>query len=132
MAERELKRMVYLRFGNVEGSGAPLRSYNKIASIMNKWPMTVHSALKRWEQNGRTAYDGRAKNGVHMKNKMRLQGPIKDFLLKKETLDEWSGHGLMNRCILLEKSKGVKVSWQVLRNFYVRNGVKYLFSNYAY
>ena len=67
-----------------------------------------------------------------MKKKSVLQGPLKDYLLSKETLDKWSGHCLTNRCILLEKAKGVKVSWQVLRNFYIKNGVKYLASNYAY
>jgi len=48
-----LKRMVLLRCGNLEGTGVAIRSYNMITSIMQKWPTTVHSALRRWEQNGR-------------------------------------------------------------------------------
>ena len=83
VAERDLKRMVYLRFGNLEGTGEPIRSYNEVAEVLRKWPMTVHSALKRWERNGKKALDGRAKNGQHMKQRAILQGPIKDFLLNR-------------------------------------------------
>jgi len=98
---------------------------------MKKWPMSVFNALKRWERD-KTKLDYRADNGSHMKKKQKLQGRIQDYLLSKQTLDDWSGLGLETRCILLDSAKGIKVSWQVLRNFYIRHGVKYLFSNYAY
>jgi hypothetical protein len=94
VADRELQRMVFLRFGNIQGTGVPIRSYNHIAIIMRKWPMTVHSALRRWYQHGQKTYDGRVNNGQHMKKKSVLQGPLKDYLLSKETLDKWSGHCL--------------------------------------
>ena len=64
--------------------------------------------------------------------KAKLQGATKDFLLSKQTLSDWAAHGLEERCTLLEISQGVRVSWQVLRNFYRKNGVRYLFGNYAY
>ena len=132
VTDLEVKKMALLRFGNPIDTSRTCMSYQDIGKRVRRPAMTVHSVLRRWLFHNRTKYDGRINNGQHVAAKAKLQGEVKDFLLSKQTLSDWAQHGLEDRCALLETSKGVKVSWQVLRNFYKRHGVRYLFGNYAY
>lgn len=57
---------------------------------------------------------------------------MKQYLLAQSTLQAWAGLGLQDRCYRLEQSHHVRITWQVLRRFYIKNGLHYLKSNYAY
>jgi transposase len=123
VTEQELGRMVEMRFKQN-------LSYKRISEVLLKPPMTVYYAIRHW--NTYQAYvDWRKNNGSHVESKIALH-KLQEFILDKKTLIEWSGYGLQDRCLLLEKKYDVQINWQALRRFYQKNNVRYLVSNYAY
>jgi inhibitor of KinA sporulation pathway (predicted exonuclease) len=120
---REVKQAVQLR---------ELKwSYSKIANKMKRYPNAVHYALKQWDRRGGQYADGRRNNGQHVKCKVG-DPQVQQYLLAQSTLQAWAGLGLQDRCYRLEQSHHVRITWQVLRRFYMKNGLHYLKSNYAY
>ena len=61
-----------------------------------------------------------------------MRHQLHDYILDRNTLVEWSGYSLQDRVLLLEQKKGVTISWQALRRFYLKNNVRFLQSNYIY
>ena len=57
---------------------------------------------------------------------------IKDFILSKNTLQEWAPFNLIERVEALRRVFGLKVSPNHLREFYKTNGVRYLGAKVKY
>ena len=111
------------------GSQPPL-SYAKIGQMMRMPTMTVFQAYKRFTTNGNKFVDGNLRKGKYQHGK--LVGDIKDFLLNRQTLQEWSGFSLQHRCHLIKKRLRVAVDPSTLMRFYKRNGIKYYTLAYRY
>ena len=124
--QREMLRIHELRHN---GGGAPL-GYSEIGRRLRRPPATVFTAYKRFLANGRQFVDGNLRKGHYPRGK--LVGAVKDFLLSRETLQEWSGFSLQHRCYMLQHRHHVAVDPSTLMRFYKRNGVKYYSLAYKY
>ena len=83
-------------------------SYRQISEALTIRPQTIYMALKRYEARG-ALVDLRATNG--RKNPRRKITPeIEAQLLDRRLLQEWSGLNLSQRCFLLERDFGLKIS----------------------
>jgi len=66
LSVREVKQMVMLRFGNLHNFDGPVHmGFATIAKRLNKYPNTVHYAIKHWVQH-RQYVDRRKGNGTHV------------------------------------------------------------------
>jgi len=74
--------------------------------------------------------DGNAKKGQYPHGK--LLGQLKEFLLHRDTLQQWSGFSLSHRCNILAIEKQVFIHPVTLMRFYKRNGVKYYSLGFRY
>ena len=122
--------MVMMRFGSITDFTHPKLSYSKIAKRMFRQPNTVHYAIKNFVKESQVI-DHRRNNGKHVQYQI-VRHQLHDYILDRNTLVEWSGYSLQDRVLLLEQKKGVTISWQALRRFYLKNNVRFLQSNYIY
>ena len=70
-------------------------SYPLIAKRLYLPVSTVYQAIKRYEQDGRQ-YVGRRKLNFQScwSRKVKIQGPLKDYLLSYEVLSDWARYSL--------------------------------------
>ena len=94
VTRREAQRIYRLRH-----SGPPPLSYSEIGRRLRMPVMTVWQAYRRFVANGNNFVDGNLRKGHYPHGK--LVGAAKDFLLSRETLQQWSGFSLEHRCHLL-------------------------------
>jgi len=119
-----------VRIYRLRHSGARPPSYAQIGRLMRMPTMTVFQAYKRFAANGNRFVDGNLRKGQYPHGK--LVGATREFLLNRQTLQEWSGFSLQHRCHLLQKRLRVAVDPTTLMRFYKRNGIKYYTLAYKY
>ena len=127
VTKNDTLRIYQLRQG---GGGVLPQSFSQIARCMRMPVMTVWQAYKRFVANGNLFVDGNLRKGKYPHGK--LVGSVKEFLLQRSTLQEWSGFSLEHRCHLLKRQRDVAVNPITLMRFYKRNGVKYYTLAYKY
>ena len=86
--------------------------------------MTCHQALKQYRARGLRFCSGR-KNNRAPEYLAKITPEIKEYLLKKETLQRWSGFSLSQRAAQLMSDMGVSVTGQALYAFYKRHSIKF-------
>ena len=79
--------------------------FGAIASELKKRPNTVYYAINQWIRHGEYV-DRRKNNGKHVKYRIAMH-KLEDYILDNKTLEKWSGRGLQDRCLMLEKSHNV-------------------------
>lgn len=90
-----------MRFQSLTTFDGPVyMSYDSIAKRLNKYVNTVQYAIKHWMKH-KQYVDRRKDNGKHVKYKIVLN-QLENYILSKETLMDWSGYGLQDRCLMLE------------------------------
>ena len=62
----------------------------------------------------------------------KISAQLQEQLLERNLLQSWSGLNLQQRCILIERDFGLKLSLKGLQKFYQRNGIRYLAVGYIY
>ena len=92
--------------------------------------MTCHQALKQYLRRGRHFVSGRAHNSCP--DRCKKLAPLKDTLLARDTLQQWSGLTLQQRVAKIMQDYGLQVSVQALFQFYKRHKVKFYASSTAY
>lgn len=71
-------------------------------------PETIYYALKRYNNRGEFV-DNRIHNGRN-NPRHKIGADLRRQLLDRDLLQKWSGYSLEQRCLLLEKDFGLKIS----------------------
>ena len=105
-------------------------TFREIGRRLTLNPQSVFMALKRLRLRG-SHVDQRQHNGRNNPSH-KINEQLKQRLLDRDLLQQWSGLNLQQRCLLLERDFNLRISLKGLQKFYRRNGVRYLAVGYIY
>ena len=100
-------------------AGKQIISQGKLSTLMGVKQATLRAWAFEYRKNGNKVLPYRKRGGGY-----KITEPIKNFLLKQSTLEDWKTKSMQERCHMLEEQKNLKITRCCLSRFYKKNKVR--------
>lgn len=133
MSYQDAIRVFYLRHRSLESTKYIWLTFNEISKALNIPLHTCYQALKRFKQSNGTYPNNRKLGAIKSaESRKKIKSPLRELLLSRDKLQEWSGLSLRQRCAKIEVLHNTKLTPATLSRFYQKNKVGYLTTSYIY
>ncbi len=82
----------------------------------------VQRICKQYKDNNDKLPDNVQRNT----NLVKIKGEDAEYLLRKDTLEAWKTKTITQRCFILEDERQLSITSHCLKDFYKKNGIRYL------